>query len=274
MLPSLATVQDPLLPLLSSEMERGRYVTILETLSDWKGLFAGRRALDFGASWGTSLIALIRMGAAEVVGVEPSLSRVERGRTFIAQAAPETKSLLLHTPDTTALPFADADFDFILAYGVFEHIPQPRDRYIHEAWRVLRPGGHLMLAETPNKYFPREGHTTGLWFNHWLPREFAHRRAVRRGRFDPNRTDWESSGWRGLGYFELVKPISGYKLIPERTRRRHRLISMFGIPASLIDPGPIWVLQKLAGPPSGQAESDRQLGGVSTDVRSVTIGSP
>jgi hypothetical protein len=127
-------------------------------------------------------------------------------------------------------------------------------------WRVLRPGGHLMLAETPNKYFPKEGHTTGLWFNHWLPREFAHRRAVRRGRFDPNRTDWESSGWRGLGYFELVKPISGYRLIPERTRHRHRLLSMLGIPPSLIDPGPIWVLQKLAGSPSGQAESDRELG--------------
>jgi ubiquinone/menaquinone biosynthesis C-methylase UbiE len=236
---------DPMFALLTSDIERGRYETLLHTLDAWKRLFSGSRVLDFGASWGTSAVALIRAGASEVVGVEPDLSRIERGRELIARAAPSARVSLIHTPDTTALPFADGEFSFALANGVLEHIPEPRDVYIRELWRVVAAQGHLMICETPNKYYPKEVHTTSLWFNHWLPRRMAHRRAVRRRRFDASRSDWESSGWRGVGYFELVKPISGYRLIPERQRLRHRILAMIGLPPSLIDPGPIWVLQKI-----------------------------
>jgi SAM-dependent methyltransferase len=235
---------DPILSLLPSETERARYQTLLSTLSKWKALFIGRRVLDFGASWGTSAVALIRSGASEVIGVEPSLSRVEQGRELVIKAVPAAKVSIICTPDTTALPFVDEEFAFILANGVLEHIPQPRDPYIRELWRVVATGGHLMISETPNKYFPKDVHTTSLWFNHWLPRRLAHHRAVRRRRFDPSRTDWDSSGWRGLGYFEIVRPLAYYRLIPERTKLRHRLLPRVGLPASLIDPGPIWVLQK------------------------------
>lgn len=239
-----ATRVDPMLQLPGSEVERGRYETLTSTLSAWKALFDGCRVLDFGASWGTSSIALIRVGASEVVGVEPNLERVKRGRKFVSGVAPAGKVALIHTPDTRVLPFGSGEFAFILANGVLEHIPQPRDPYILELWRILSPGGHLMISETPNKYFPKEIHTTSLWFNHWLPRRLAHRRAVRRGRFDPLRSDWDSSGWRGLGYFELVRPISGFRLVAEHKKVRHRLFSMIGLPASLVDPGPIWILQK------------------------------
>ena len=125
------------------------------------------------------MVALIRVGASEVVGVEPNPLRVKEGRALIAKAAPGAKAFLTHTPDTAALPFVDGEFRFILANGVLEHIPQPRDSYVRELWRVLAPDGHLMVNETPNKYFPKELHTTSLWFNHWLPRELAHKRAVR-----------------------------------------------------------------------------------------------
>ena len=236
---------DPILPLLSSETERGRYETLLDTLSAWKALFTGCRVLDFGASCGISMVALIRLGASEVVGVEPNPAQVELGRALLAKVAPDAKASLMHAPDTATLPFADEEFVFILANAVLEHIPQPRDSYIRELWRVLAPDGHLMINETPNKYFPKEVHTTFLWFNHWLPRRLAHRRAVRRRCFDASRTDWGSSGWRGLGYFELVRSISGYCLIPEQTKLRHRLFAMAGLPSSLIDPYPTWIVQKM-----------------------------
>ncbi|HMG17847.1 MAG TPA: class I SAM-dependent methyltransferase [Gemmatimonadales bacterium] len=198
------TPADPIVPLLPSDTERSRYETLLQTLAAWRTLFIGRRVLDFGSSVGLSSIALIRHGAAEVVGVEPNLSRVEQGRTLLAELALDAKISLIHTPKTVALPFADGEFAFILANAVIEHIAQPRDSYIRELWRVLAPGGHLMINETPNKYWPKELHTTQLWFNNWLPRRLAHWRAVRRRRFDASRTDWDSSGWRGLGYFEMV----------------------------------------------------------------------
>jgi|RhiMetdeSRZDD1v2_1073273.scaffolds.fasta_scaffold07280_9 cyclopropane fatty-acyl-phospholipid synthase-like methyltransferase len=238
------TIADSILPLLPSETERGRYENLFNTLSERKSLFAGHRVLDFGASWGTSMIALISLGAREVVGIEPSRERIEQGHRLLAKAIPGAQALLIHAADTAALPFVDGEFMFILANGVLEHIPQPRDPYIRELWRVLAPGGHLMISETPNKYFPKEVHTTSLWFNHWLPSGLAHWRAVCRRRFNPNRLDWDSSGWRGLGYFELVKPIRGYRLVPEQSRFRHHLFSMIGLPSSLLDPGPIWIFQK------------------------------
>jgi SAM-dependent methyltransferase len=155
------------------------------------------------------------------------------------------RARLYHFSDTSCLPFKDDEFDFILANAVLEHIPQPRESYIRELWRILAKGGHMIINETPNKYFPKEMHTTGLWFNHWLPRDAAHRRAVRLGRFDPQRLDWSSSGWRGLGYFELISALGNYQLIPENSRFRHRLLTSIGFPASLFDPYPSWVLKKL-----------------------------
>lgn len=239
-----SATDDSVLANLPSDVERDRYKTLLSTLSGWDRFFVGRRVLDFGASYGTSLIALLRLGADEVVGVEPDPSRVERGQRLLAEAVPGANASLLYTPDTSELPFNSGEFSFILANAVFEHIPQPRDAFVRELWRLLAAGGYLFINETPNKYFPKEMHTTGLWFNHWLPKSLAHRRAVRRGRFDPERTDWRSSGWRGLGYLELVKPLSSYDLIPERSRLRHRVFEVMGVPPSILDPYPTWVLRK------------------------------
>jgi len=203
--------------LLETDTERWRYQNLLRTLMSWRALFAGQRVLDFGAAWGTSAVALIEAGAGEVVGVEPDQSRVEKGRALIAQVAPGAKISLLYVGDTSSLPFRDAEFTFVLANGVLEHIPQPRDPYVRELWRVLAHDGYLMVTETPNTYWPCDTHTTGFWFNHWLPRDMAHRRAVRRGRFRSNRHDWATSGWRGVGYRELVRPLAGYRLVHDNT---------------------------------------------------------
>lgn len=226
------------------ERERERYRTLLATLTQWRDLFAGRRALDFGASWGTSMIALYEIGAREVAGVEPEEKRVAEGQKLIAAVAPGTPLSLTHVADTGSLPFASGEFEFVLANAVFEHIPQPRARFLREVWRVLTPGGHLMINETPNKYYPKEMHTTDLWFNQCLPSEMAYRRAIRRGRFDPTRSDWSSSGWRGMGYYEMVAPLQGYKLVPETTKPRQRMLTRLGLPASMLDPYPTWILRK------------------------------
>ena len=55
----------------------------------------------------------------------------------------------IHKPfyqcSATALPFADSSFDAIWSYAVLEHVPQPESA-LEEMQRVLRPGGHLLLA--------------------------------------------------------------------------------------------------------------------------------
>jgi SAM-dependent methyltransferase len=235
---------DVFLRCVGDPKERGRYRTLKETLAQHRALFAGRRVLDFGASHGPGICALMELGAAEVVGVEPVAEWVEAGQPILAAGGWGDRVRLLHVPDTRTLPFPDAHFDLVLVNAVLEHIPQPRGAHIREIWRVLRPGGHLLVNETPNKYLPKDVHTTGLWWVPWLPNEAARRYAVRRGRFRAD-GDWESSGWRGLGYYELVRALgTPYRLLPERSRPRHRLLTRLGLPASLLDPYPTWVLRK------------------------------
>jgi ubiquinone/menaquinone biosynthesis C-methylase UbiE len=236
---------DVFLECVSDPKERRRYQTLRETLEPLRPLFAGKRVLDFGASHGPAVCAMLQMGAAEVVGVEPVAEWVRAGEKILAAGGFGPRAALLHVADTRVLPFRDADFDFVLVNAVLEHIPQPRAAYIREIWRVLRPGGHLMVNETPNKYLPKDVHTTGLWWVPWLPRRVAHRYALMRGRFRADE-EWESSGWRGLGYREMVSALDGpYELIPEQVRPRHRVLSRLGIPASILDPYPNWLIRKL-----------------------------
>ena len=230
--------------LWSTEIDR--YRTIKASLRQWRHLFIGKNVLDFGAGYGLSMSALAFWGAKFVTGIEPDKDRVTSGVDMLRKAGLFNNTNLIHTTDTKSLPFKDNLFSFVLANGVLEHIPQPRDLYLKEMWRIITPGGYLMINETPNKYFPKEIHTTNLWFNHWLPNNVAYKRAVFFNRFPKERNDWKNSGWRGLWYFEVTKAISNYRNIPEQTRRRHQIFSALGLPASIIDPYPTWIFQKIS----------------------------
>jgi SAM-dependent methyltransferase len=234
---------------LDNPTERRRYRTLMRTLAPFAPLVRGARVLDFGSAHGPSLCALLALGAARVVGVEPDPQRVEKGEKLIALAGLTERAEIRCERDTTHLPFPDGAFPLVLANAVLEHIPQPRDAWIRELWRLTAPGGHLIVNETPNKYLPRDVHTTGLLFVPWLPARLAERYAAARGRHPGE--EWSQCGWRGIGYFELVRPLSGYELVPERTRGRHRLLHRLGLPASLLDPYPTWVFRRGPGRRAG-----------------------
>jgi ubiquinone/menaquinone biosynthesis C-methylase UbiE len=51
--------------------------------------------------------------------------------------------------DATDLPFADETFDVVTMFDLLEHVPDDRQA-AREAFRVLRPGGFLLLS-TPNE---------------------------------------------------------------------------------------------------------------------------
>jgi hypothetical protein len=102
-----------------------------------------------------------------------------------------------------------------------------------------------MVRETPNKYLPADFHTLFLPFTNWLPSSLAHRIGVGVGRFNPERKDWESSGWRGMGHYEFVSAIPGpYVMEHEMTRPRHKLLRAIGLPSGLLDPWPVYLVRK------------------------------
>lgn len=220
------------------EVQRGRYNTMKRTLAPLGPMIQGKRVMDFGCGWGLSVFALLALGAREVVGVEPDTERVEEGNALLRETG--ESGYLVHVEDTRYLPFGDGEFDAVVANGVFEHIPQPRDEFIREMWRIA--GEKLIVSETPNKYFPIDRHTTGLWFVHWLPKLLACRYAEFRGKRPKD--DWDTCGWRGLGHWELARHVPGGRYVPETGRSRHKLLTAFGLPSSLLDPWPLWVFER------------------------------
>lgn len=52
-----------------------------------------------------------------------------------------------HSFDASTLPFSDESFDIVSSISVIEHIPGDGDTFaIGEMWRVLKPGGNLVLT--------------------------------------------------------------------------------------------------------------------------------
>ncbi len=102
----------------------------------------------------------------------------------------------------------------------------------------------MIVNETPNKYLPWDYHTTKLPLINWLPSELAHAIAVKLGRFRAS-ADWDSSGWRGMGYYEFVNALTPpFTIHHEQTRSRHTLLQALGLPSGLFDPYPLYIVEK------------------------------
>lgn len=119
---------------------------------------------------------------------------------------------VLHLTDeqTTRLPFPDAAFDLVLAVGVVEHLPAlDRHRYVDEYYRVLAPGGHIAILDTPNRFFPLETHSVGLPGIQWLPPRlaFGYARLLRPKRVrGVSFEEFNCGAWRNASPRECLPP--------------------------------------------------------------------
>ena len=213
-----------------------RYRTMVESLQPLSPYIRSKRVLDFGAGYGLSVNALMELGASSVVGVEPDNERVRQGLALLDKGGS-----LIHVADTRHLPFKSHEFDVVVANAVIEHIPQPRGEYIRELWRVTKDT--LIINETPNKYLPWDFHTTKLPLIPWLPKPLARGVAKMLGQHPQG--DWDSSGWRGAGHWEIARNIKAGEYVPEMSRARHRVLDALGLPTALLDPYPLWVFKRM-----------------------------
>jgi SAM-dependent methyltransferase len=94
------------------------------------------RVLEVGCGWGELAQWIARDTGAEVVATDLSQRMVDLARECGVDA---------HVADVQALPFADAEFDVVVAAWMLYHVPD-LDRGLAEIVRVLRPGGRLVAA--------------------------------------------------------------------------------------------------------------------------------
>ena len=167
----------------------------------------GARVLDLGCGTAGTGVAFALAGAS-TVGLDHSPRML---RLASMRAGDEGVSLALVEGDVRALPFRSGAFDVCICDQVIEHV-QGYPCLVAEAFRILRPGG-LLLLSAPHRLAIREGHT-GLLFASWLPHTWAERYATLRGRRMPGEPwdVWLELPWtvrrrlREAGFQEVRSP--------------------------------------------------------------------
>ncbi|MET8797749.1 class I SAM-dependent methyltransferase [Nocardia sp. NPDC004568] len=123
----------------------GRHRRLLAEMVRMSGAGPGDDAVDIGCGPGKLVRSLgARVGArGSVAGVDPSASAVAYNQR--RDDLPNHRYIQAPAQD---LPLPDASVDVVTCTFVMHHIPEEhREAAISEMWRVLRPGGRLLLAD-------------------------------------------------------------------------------------------------------------------------------
>jgi SAM-dependent methyltransferase len=109
------------------------------------GVRTFNRVLDDGCGGGGMCVSFAEE-AGSVVGIDP----MDRFRDAGDRLANEKRvaNIAFARADGMSLPFSPASFDLVLSHAVIEHVADPL-AYLHEARRVMAPGGFMFLQTAP-----------------------------------------------------------------------------------------------------------------------------
>lgn len=185
-----------------------------------------KRILDFGCGAGAFSLNLLRLGATRVTGVEVDTDLLAVAASRLQDFFPGRFQLqkIDYIDGKYQMPLGDERFDLVWAHAVMEHVhPQQRGFVLRELWRVLRPGGLLVIDATPNRLWIREDHTSGLPLVNYLPLRIAAGLARRFSpRVPPDQTEEKllARGFRGCTYWEIRNPLPEAECVNLSDRRK------------------------------------------------------
>lgn len=103
--------------------------------------------LEIGTGSGRLSFELAKLQFKNIIGIDLSEKLIEFAQEFSKKNFPDTTKFL--QMDASELKFDDNSFDFAIATGqIISLIPSPegRKKAVSEAFRVLKPGGKLLIS--------------------------------------------------------------------------------------------------------------------------------
>ena len=139
---SVATKYD----VMNDVMSAGVHRIWKDAMMDWLAPRAGQKLLDVAGGTGDIAFRFLkRAGSGHATVLDLTESMLVEGRKR-AEAAKMADSLDWVVGDAMALPFPDNSFDvYTISFGI-RNVTRPQEA-LNEAYRVLRPGGRVMVLE-------------------------------------------------------------------------------------------------------------------------------
>lgn len=222
----------------SVRLERDRHLFV-PWLDDARPL-DGAAVLEIGCGTGGSSVALAEQGArVTAVDIDQAAIHVARERTRIYGLEVEFVNA---NATEIAGKLGDPPFDFVLFYASLEHMTHlERIDAMRSTWDMLRPGALWCVADTPNRLWAFDQHTSRLPFFLWLPNDLAFAYSSRSPRVGFRELYRESDEaaelhflrrGRGVSYHEFdlalgpaerLRVVSSMRLFHRQRRRFDRL---------------------------------------------------
>ncbi|MEN9225663.1 MAG: methyltransferase domain-containing protein [Thermostichus sp. HHBFW_bins_43] len=126
---------------------RQAQIDLIEQVIQWGKLgdpFSPQHILDLGCGIGGSSLELAQRFGAKVMGITLSPVQAKRAQER-AEAAGLRQQVQFQVADALQMPFESGTFDLVWSLESGEHMPD-KQQFLAECWRVLRPGGQLVLV--------------------------------------------------------------------------------------------------------------------------------
>ena len=137
-------------------------------LADLAKVKTGDFVLDAGCGKGGSCFWLAKHRSAKAIGISPVATQIEECRAYANELKVE-QDVKFEIADYCDTPFPDEHFDVVWACESLCHAEHKLDFY-KEAFRVLKPGGRLVIAEylrTKRPHAKAEEQLLMSWLNRW-----------------------------------------------------------------------------------------------------------